>query len=49
MQEFRCEFVATDATVFDYADIEAAFESEPEETLEFTDLEIDTDAEVLDL
>ena len=49
MQEFRCEFVETDATVFDYVDIEAAFESEPEETLEFTDLEIDTDAEVLDL
>ena len=49
LQEFCCDFVETDTTVFDYDDIEAAFESAPEETMDFMDIEIDTDAEVLDL
>lgn len=50
LQEFCCDFVETDTTVFDYEDIMAAFEDTGEETtLDFDDLEVDTDAEVLEL
>ena len=49
LQEFCCDFVETDTTVFNYDDIMAAFEDAEDETYEFTDLEIDNNVEVLDL
>lgn len=49
LQEFCCDFVETDTTVFDYEDIMAAFDAGEEETLVFDELEVDTEAEVLEL